>query len=83
MIKVIYEGTTLGDPARRLLVDFWAFKAKSSWDGIKDDQQITAVTSLDFVNEVIKALVSRRAVPIQSLPWVADLDSYLVGLDEA
>jgi hypothetical protein len=81
-VKFIYEGTTQGDPARHLLLDIWVSKAHSGWDGIKDDEQITAVTNLSFVNDLVRARVSRRPRPSGALPWVQGLESYLTDFVE-
>jgi hypothetical protein len=40
-IKIIYNGTTEGSPARHLLVDFYACRASAKWDGIKKMRQDT------------------------------------------
>jgi hypothetical protein len=31
VVKVIYGGTPSGSPARRLLIDMWAYRAKGKW----------------------------------------------------
>jgi hypothetical protein len=82
-IQAIYDGTSAGDPARRLMVDMWAFKTKPSWNGLQEDRDVVAETSTVFANDVIRALVFRRAPPIESPPWVEEPESYLADINGA
>jgi hypothetical protein len=66
-VRRVYEGTTTDDPARRLLADFWAFRAEKSWvDAFNHDIVRNACT--DFANDVIKALMSNQPSLSQSPP---------------
>jgi hypothetical protein len=76
VVKHIYEGTNTGDPARRLLVDYWAFKATPQSKEIKKDKDIVAATSIDFANDVIWALLRHRGTPSQTPPWTMNPVSY-------
>lgn len=53
-IKLIYEGTPEGSPARRYFVDVWAMNATEKWTDLLDDMPSA------FVIDLSKALVARK-----------------------
>jgi hypothetical protein len=71
-IKTIYNGTTKGSRARRLLVDFWACRARVDWDGIK---KLREDTSDEFSDDLLYALVQRRE-KCSARPWIDKPESY-------
>jgi hypothetical protein len=71
-IKIIYNGTTKGSRARRLLVDFWACRASVEWDGIK---KLREDTSGEFADDLLYALVQRRE-KCNARPWIDEPESY-------
>ncbi|CAN9102935.1 unnamed protein product [Alternaria alternata] len=76
-IQTVYAGTPASSPARRLMVDFWVFGAKTTWKGLSD---LIEKTCSDFVNDLIRELIVKRGKPSDVLqrPWVEDPDSYRV-----
>ncbi|KAH7341159.1 hypothetical protein BKA66DRAFT_434772, partial [Pyrenochaeta sp. MPI-SDFR-AT-0127] len=78
-VEIIYQGTTSGSPFRRLLVDIWAYAASSGWIASRG---LVASTSVDFVEDVVKALLEVREKPAGSRPrpWVAEPKSYNVSI---
>jgi hypothetical protein len=59
-VRRIYEGTSELSPARKLMVDFWAWYAKPSWDDIDNLSERVCV---DFVNDLAVAMITYRARP--------------------
>ncbi|CAN9116868.1 unnamed protein product [Alternaria alternata] len=76
-IQTVYAGTPASSPARRLMVDFWVFGAKTTWKGLSD---LIEKTCSDFVNDLIRELIVKRGKPsgVLQRPWVEDPDSYRV-----
>jgi hypothetical protein len=74
-IQTIYTGTPASSPARRLLVDFWAFNAVPTYDGLEN---LTKETCLDFVNDLVRELIVKRDRPVDFVqrPWLATPESY-------
>jgi hypothetical protein len=63
-IHIIYGGTTAGSPARRLLVDIWAYAACEQWATQLD------VMPHDFVVILARALSTSRSRPEgMKIPW--------------
>jgi rhamnogalacturonyl hydrolase YesR len=75
-IKIIYDGTASSSPARRLMVDFWTWQAGATWHGL---DAVLEATCAEFVNDLIRALVSTRKAPTTaSSPWIQNAESYCV-----
>ncbi|KAI4711382.1 hypothetical protein J4E89_003947 [Alternaria sp. Ai002NY15] len=74
-IQIVYAGTPAGSPARRLLVDFWVFHAKPTWNGLDN---LIKLTCADFVDDLVRKLIEQRGVPDSSVPrpWIANPKSY-------
>jgi hypothetical protein len=68
VIRIIYNGTPSSSPARRLLVDFWACEATTSWSGLG---RLIKATCPEFVEDLVSALILRRSRPSKdtSRPW--------------
>ena len=54
-IRIIYDGTTAGSLARKLLVDFWAYRGKGLW---LRDYELPA----DFLRDLVIKLMDTRPV---------------------
>jgi hypothetical protein len=74
-IKIIYDGTTEGSAARRLLVDSWAHDIISSWKAKKD---LLEDAYRPFLNDLFLAVVEKRlSSPLpENEPWILHLHSY-------
>ena len=74
-VKIIYDGTPKGSPARRLVVDIWAYCMTPLSIGLSD---LTCLRGTDYFEELIPALVAVRSVtPREKIrPWVAQPESY-------
>ena len=81
MIQTNYASTFENSPARRLMVDFWVFGAKSIWIGLTD---LIENICPDLVNDLVRGLIAKRGAPdgfVQRL-WLANPESYRVGSKE-
>jgi hypothetical protein len=56
-VKTIYEGTTNGDPARRLLIDFYVHHADLTWVGVNEPSRFQGA---DFLEELDPVLIAQR-----------------------
>ncbi|EUC39650.1 hypothetical protein COCMIDRAFT_41860 [Bipolaris oryzae ATCC 44560] len=76
-VKIIYEGTPKGSPARRLLVDMWAYLMTAR----RNLDNLVSLRGTDFFEELIPALIAVRSVPHHEKvrPWVAKPESYYEG----
>jgi hypothetical protein len=79
-INTVYEGTPEGSPARRLLVDFFVWAADKAW--VKD-RKFAESMPLEFINDVILALVDQRPGLVvskgaSSQPWVKNPEQYML-----
>jgi hypothetical protein len=64
--SILYEGTGVESPARRLVVDIWAFCAVPEW---LDSKSLRSETCTEFVGDLVHALIKKRP-----RPDVADVD---------
>lgn len=55
-IKILYAGTAINSPVRRLMVDIWAFSAAPD----HKFNDMTNQTCVEFVDDLIPALLERR-----------------------
>jgi hypothetical protein len=76
-IKIIYDGTAKGSPARRLMVDFWACSGSLKWEA---HQQLSKAVSVEFGNDFIPALLHHRERSSYK-PWVTKPATYLANTD--
>lgn len=76
-VQIIYQGTPTGSPARKLLVDFWAHAASRDWSRTTG---LVALTSVDFAEALINALLEVREKPDSTNPrlWLKQPNSYYV-----
>jgi hypothetical protein len=65
-VKTIYEGTAKGDPARRLLADFYVHYADGTWVSVEDPASLRGT---EFLEEVVPVLVTQWAKPGGAKPW--------------
>ena len=74
-IKIIYDGTTEGSAARRLLVDSWAHDIISSWKAKKD---LLEDAYRPFLNDLFLAVVEKRlSSPLpENEPWILQPHPY-------
>jgi hypothetical protein len=75
-VSIIYEGTTTGSPARRLLVDQFSWVGGESW--VKG-QNLASKHPPEFINDLLEALMVNKKKLIGDRPWVADKTAYFVG----
>jgi hypothetical protein len=76
IFNTIYACTPVHSPARKLLVDFFCYAGGANF---VDDRNIAQDYPADFVNSVLRDLLDKREVPDGLRPWVASLESYIVG----
>ncbi|KAF2130162.1 hypothetical protein P153DRAFT_290245 [Dothidotthia symphoricarpi CBS 119687] len=76
-IIIIYKGTPGGSPARRLMVDFYAYMATSNWSGLHL-KNISEFRGTEFLEELVPMLIEQREVPPLRVmrPWRALPESY-------
>lgn len=67
-INVIYDGTTDTSPARRLVVDFWAYNMTPNWRV----GEVVLLAHLGFLQDLLPALLGKRGMPDMGVerPWV-------------
>lgn len=53
----MYEGTPERSPGRQILVDFWAYRADATFQGVK---RVTTCLPLEFVDDLFAVFVERR-----------------------
>jgi len=75
-INIIYDGTTESSPARKLLIDFFCWNGGSQWLNNRD---YANTAPADFVNELLRALMSLKSWAEGERPWVGDISTYFVG----
>ena len=75
-INVIYNGTTESSPARKVLIDFFCWNNSSKW---LDNRDYANTAPADFVNDLLRALLSLKNEPVGEKPWVGDMSTYFVG----
>jgi hypothetical protein len=76
-VAIIYENTTRGSPARKLMVDFWAYEGSEDW--LKSGS-IRSTIHLEFLEDLVPALLRLREKPVgKSWPWVESGRAYLIG----
>jgi hypothetical protein len=56
IIRIIYKGTPAGCPARRLLVDFWTYRAVGVWFKSSD-------LHVEFMQDLLARVMDVRAAP--------------------
>jgi hypothetical protein len=81
-IKVIYDGTSKGSPARDLMVDFWAYSFTAY---LNSAGKLHLFQDTDFLEELVPVLFARRGMPDKSVPrpWVSEPECYhAVPVDE-
>ncbi|EMD96675.1 hypothetical protein COCC4DRAFT_141917 [Bipolaris maydis ATCC 48331] len=72
-IKIIYEGTPKGSPARRLVVDICAYHITPRLNL----DVLSCFRGTDFLEELITALVAVRSPPRNKVPpWATQPESY-------
>lgn len=77
MVNIIYGGTSVGSPARKLLIDFWTCTVHSDRLVHFDYARNAPV---DFVNELLVGFSAARFRKISAVkPWITDRASYMVG----
>ncbi|CAE7210876.1 hypothetical protein P3342_012107 [Pyrenophora teres f. teres] len=76
MIRIIYEGTPGGSPARQLVADICAFQLKPRFKRVKN---LDTEKDSEFMKDLIVALLTHRQVGKDtSGPWIDDPDHYSV-----
>ena len=74
-VAIIYENTKKGSPARRMMVDFWAYAGNEGWlegDSIRSD------ICPDFLEDLVPALLRARAqLARKDWPWADNADAYM------
>ncbi|OAF99783.1 uncharacterized protein CC84DRAFT_383019 [Paraphaeosphaeria sporulosa] len=80
-VAIIYEQTKRRSPARKLMVDFWAYAGNISW---LEGRDVEFSVCLDFFEDLFPALLRARAKPEKATwPWADNADAYLVAGGEA
>jgi hypothetical protein len=74
---MIYEGTNVGSPARRLMVDMCAWNTGSTFTQL---EHISAEKDPEFMKDIVKAMITVRDRPPKRIarPWAPGMDLYLV-----
>jgi hypothetical protein len=74
VVKTIYDGTPSGSPARRLMVDFWAYNTVPELG----DKERSILKNTDFFMELASVLLTRRGTPDRKSPrlWIPQPKSY-------
>lgn len=68
--------TTYKSPARKLLVDWFVYEAGADW---RKNTSFAEEFPVEFVNQVVRALLDERSVPIRESPWEVSTAKYMVG----
>ena len=80
-IRRIYEGTTSGSPARRLVVDIWAWGLRPKWEA--ENKDLLEDTCAEFVVDLVWAIIKVRPMPDRAFrPWLKNPDAYLISSKE-
>ena len=77
MLRIIYEGTTPGSPARELMADICAFQLEPEFKRVTN---LDTEKDAEFMKDLIVALLKHRKIPASNIsdPWVEDPDRYSV-----
>ncbi|KAJ4291020.1 hypothetical protein N0V90_010216 [Kalmusia sp. IMI 367209] len=79
-VAAIYKGTKKGSPARKMMVDFWAYTGSATW--LESDSIRDSICS-EFLEDLVPALLRVRARPEENeRPWVKNIDAYCVEENE-
>jgi hypothetical protein len=75
VVMIIYDGTAEKSPARRLLVDGWAYAITSSW---RSRVKLLEPAYKPFLNDVFLEILEKRVSPHTSglKTWLSQSDSY-------
>jgi hypothetical protein len=76
-IRVIYAGTTsASSPARRLMVDIFAYASEEEWFG---SESFAKATSVEFVEDLVRGfarLCARTFTDDRHFPWLVNPGAY-------
>lgn len=76
-VAIIYESTQKGSPARKMMVDFWAYAGSEGW---LEDGGIRANVCHEFLEDLVPALLRVRVKPLgKDWPWAENVDTYFVS----
>jgi len=77
MLRIIYEGTPPGSPARELMADICAFQLKPEFKRVTN---LDIHKDAELMKDLIVALLKHREMPPakRDRPWVEDPDQYSV-----
>ena len=82
-INIIYSGTSsVSSPARRLMVDMFAYGCEEEW--IKPGSLIED-TSVEFVDDLVRGFVrccSKYPIPTNLIPWVVAPEQYRLRAEQ-
>jgi len=73
-IKILYNGTTAGSPARQLMVDMYCWRGEAKWADNRFDD-----APAEFMRDCMRALMGVRKVPQGEVPWEKDVAQYFLG----
>jgi hypothetical protein len=76
-IDRLYQGTTTGSPARRLVVDLYCWFGSGSWMEEKNGP-----VNSEFMRECMTALLGKRSLPTGRFPGFEDPQEYHMGTAE-
>jgi hypothetical protein len=76
-VAIIYEHTSRGSPARKMMVDFWAYAGNLSW---LENNSIRPAVCPEFFEDLFPALLRVRTKPgRETWPWADNADAYLIA----
>jgi len=80
-VKILYAGTAEGSPARKLMVDLWAYLG---WVGWLEGEGVKKAICVEFLEDLVPALFKVREKPSENeRPWVKGSAKYMVEENEA
>lgn len=75
-IAIIYAQTGRGSPARKMMVDFWAYAGNPSW---LERKHVRSAVCPDFFEDLLPALLLARAKPERmTWPFAGNADAYSI-----
>lgn len=76
VVAIIYEQTSRNSPARKMMVDFWAYAANPSW---LKSKSIRSAVCPEFFEDLLLAVIQARMKPEKEIwPWADNANAYLI-----
>lgn len=76
-VAIIYENTEKGSPARKMMVDFWAYVGNGEW---LEGESVRSSVCPEFLEDLVVALLRVRGKPEgESWPWKEGAEAYMLS----